>query len=264
MKYSKNKLAVYEDGDPKKSAIIFIHGYPFDNTMWDNQINAFKDDYYCIRYDIRGLGQSEVHDGQYTMDMMVNDLFDIITEFNIVKPIICGLSMGGYIALRAMEINQNLFNAAILLDTRSNSDDNNAKIKRQLTIKKINEQGLPAFINEFIPPLFSAESHEKKKELIDNCLVKSATSSPIGVKGCQFAMMTRTDTTAFLSEIEIPVLVLCGADDVNCTPDYMQTMADEIKGSGFGIAPRAGHISPMENPGFINDMILGFLASINK
>ena len=96
MKYIINSLSVNTFGDPENIPVIFVHGFPFDYTMWENQITALKNDYYCISYDVRGLGDSYVGDGQYTMDAFASDLFSIVHEMNINQPVLCGLSMGGY------------------------------------------------------------------------------------------------------------------------------------------------------------------------
>ena len=96
-----NNLAIFQTGTENKQTIIFIHGFPFDHKMWDKQVDYFKKDFHCISYDIRGLGESPAGDGQYTIEGFVDDLFNIINELELKKPVICGLSMGGYIALRA-------------------------------------------------------------------------------------------------------------------------------------------------------------------
>ena len=98
MKVSINSLSVNTFGDQNNQPIIFIHGFPYDHSMWENQINFLKEKYFCVAYDVRGLGESYVGDGQYTMEAYVNDLFSIINELKLKRPILCGLSMGGYIA----------------------------------------------------------------------------------------------------------------------------------------------------------------------
>ena len=130
MQKTINDLNIYLDGDDKKQPIIFVHGFPFDHFMWDEQVKALGGDYYCIRYDIRGLGSSPAGDGQFTMEMFVDDLEKVIEELKLTKPILCGLSMGGYISLRAIERMQEKFSALILCDTKSAADDNEGKLKR--------------------------------------------------------------------------------------------------------------------------------------
>ena len=95
----KQEIQIFKAGRPERKSIIFIHGFPFDHYMWDKQINELKSSYNCVTYDIRGLGISPAGDGQFTLESFVDDLESIINEFKLDKPVLCGLSMGGYIAL---------------------------------------------------------------------------------------------------------------------------------------------------------------------
>ena len=123
----KNNFVIVESGDKKNSAVVFVHGFPYDHWMWQNQQIQLKNEYYCVSYDIRGLGKSTPGDGQFTMETLVEDLFSIMEEKQLNKPVICGLSMGGYLCLRAVEKDQFKFGGLILCDTKSSSDDNTAK-----------------------------------------------------------------------------------------------------------------------------------------
>ena len=163
MKNSINGLKTFTSGNPKNQSIIFVHGFPYDHTMWDKQVDFFKNDYFCVTYDIRGLGESFVGDGQYTMEKYVEDLFLIIEELKLIKPILCGLSMGGYLSFRALEVNQNIFKSAIFCDTKSQSDTDEIKLVRANKIKQINEEGLEAFVEDFVPVCFSNDFINKGK-----------------------------------------------------------------------------------------------------
>ena len=143
-----NNLAIYTKGEEKNLPVIFVHGFPFDHTMWDAQTAALYKNYYCITYDIRGLGKSAAGDGQYTIETFVDDLNSIIDHFKLKKPVLCGLSMGGYISLRAIERMQEKFRALILCDTKSVSDSDETKLKRAKAIQRINEGQFEGFINE--------------------------------------------------------------------------------------------------------------------
>jgi pimeloyl-ACP methyl ester carboxylesterase len=262
METSKTDLAIFTEGSSNNKAIVFIHGFPYDHTMWDKQINELKSNYFCVTYDIRGLGQSPIGDGQYTMESFVDDLEIIINELKLDKPVLCGLSMGGYISLRAVERNESNYSGLILCDTRSASDTDDGKIKRAENIKKINTLGVKHFISEFVPHCFSVKSITDSNEEYANVLNKSLNSNAIGVKGCLLAMSGRTDTTSYLSRIKIPTLLLCGEDDRLTPPDTMELMAEQIPNSHFEIVPDAGHMSPIENGSFVNNRIKRFLARI--
>jgi 3-oxoadipate enol-lactonase len=82
---------------------------------------------------------------------------------------------------------------------------------------------------------------------------------PVGVKGCLLAMLSRTDTTSYLSQIKIPTLIICGADDKLTPPEVMKLTAEKITNSEFVIVPEAGHMTPIENPKFVNKVIIKFL-----
>lgn len=262
METSINSLKVFSNGDKKKQPVIFVHGFPFDHSMWDYQIEALKDKYFCVTYDVRGLGASPAGDGQYTLESFVDDLELIIQKLKLNNPVLCGLSMGGYISLRALERLPNLFKAAILCDTKSESDTNEGKLKRAEAVKLINTNGVKEFVSGFVPNCFSDKFMKENSGNYLAIVERSMASNPIAVKGCLLAMAGRTDTTDSVSNYKTPVLVLCGADDKLTPPSVMKSLADKIPAGKFRIVPNAGHMSPLENPNFVNEQISEFLSSI--
>jgi len=115
----KNNNIYYVDYGPKDAMpIILVHAFPLSHNLWDSQIQVLTAEHRVITYDIRGHGESDVGDGQYTIELFVDDLMELLDHLQITKTIICGLSMGGYIALRAQELHPERFSALILCDTR--------------------------------------------------------------------------------------------------------------------------------------------------
>lgn len=262
MKFQINNLSVITDGNQENKPIVFVHGFPYDHTMWKKQINALSNNYYCISYDVRGFGQSVNCDGQHTMEMFVDDLEMIIEEMKLDKPIICGLSMGGYIALRAIERFQQKLFASILCDTRSQADDNQGRLKRAAAIKRINLDGHKDFVKEFITNCFGDYFKQNQSNDLQSIIEYSQNFSPIGIKGGLLAMLSRTDTTSFLEKIEIPTLLICGQNDTLTPPSVMKDMFHKIKNAEFVEIENAGHMSPIENPDEVNSAILKFLKKI--
>jgi pimeloyl-ACP methyl ester carboxylesterase len=259
MKLSSGHIKVYEKGDSNSQPILFIHGFPFDHNMWNKQINNFNYEYYCITYDVRGMGESPAGDGQYTMEMFVDDVECIITETGLEKPVLCGLSMGGYIALRAAERMEDKLGGLILCGTKSEADTNEGKLKRAEGIKRINGNGAVEYITEFITNCFSAEFRMNHTVEFEKIVERSLTFSPEGLKGCLLAMAARTDTTNYLPNIKIPVLLLCGEKDRLTPPPVMKVMADKISNSEFHIVPGSGHIISVENAEAVNEKISYYL-----
>ena len=255
-------LSVFIEGDKKNKAIIFLHGFPYDHTVWQAQVEALSEAYYCIAYDIKGLGASSVGDGQFTMESFVDDLETIIQELDLEKPIVCAHSMGGYIILRALERKEELFSAVILCDTSSSSDSDEKKIDRSDAIGRINAYGVRTFSKNFITRCYGETYKKQFKEDIKKRVAKSSSFNSIGVKGCILAMITRTDTTAYLSKMAIPALLLCGEQDTLSTPEKMQEMASKISKAQYVGIPESGHMSMIENPLEINRAIKDFLATL--
>lgn len=147
--------------------------------MWQPQIEELKKDYFCVSYDIRGLGESPANDGQFTMESFVDDLERIVDELKLYKPVLCGLSMGGYISLRAMERIQNKFSALILCDTKSEADNNEGKLKRASAIKQINSGMFGEFVETFVLNCFGEkfvrENNAEYRKVVDRSKKNSLT-----------------------------------------------------------------------------------------
>ena len=261
MKETISGLSVFLEGDSKGKPIIFVHGFPYDHTMWKAQVDEFSKNYFCIAYDIRGLGESLTGDGQFTMESFVDDLEAIMTELKLNKPILCGLSMGGYIGLRALERFEEKFSAVILCDTRPEADNNEGKLKRAAAIKRINTEGLAPFTKDFITNCYGNYYKQNSKNNFEKRIAKSSNFDSIGVKGSLLAMLGRNDTTEYLGKIKIPVLIVCGEQDTLTPVMVMQAMAEKINGAEFVVIKNSGHMSPIENPEEVNKAIEEFLES---
>ncbi|MBX2974736.1 MAG: alpha/beta hydrolase [Ignavibacteriaceae bacterium] len=257
-----NGLKVYDNGNQNGKTLLFVHGFPLTSNMWKYQTEYFIKDHRCITYDIRGLGNSSAGDGQFTMEYFVDDLIYIVNTLELDKPILCGLSMGGYISLRAVEKYPQLFGGLILMDTRSEADSNEGKLKRAAGIKRINEEGAMPFISDFVPNCFYKSSIERLGDKYISFLEEAKSNSAIGVKGSLLAMLSRTDTTEFLSQIEIPTLLICGEFDALTSPPVMKSMADKIPNSTFEVIPDCGHLSPYESGDKVNEVMDRFLLKL--
>ncbi len=253
---------VVERGPASGLPVIFLHGFPFDHSMWTPQLEALSDKYRVIAYDIRGHGQSYIGDGQFTIEGHTEDLLGILNQLKISKCVIVGLSMGGYIALRALERNPERFLAAALCDTRSEADGNEGKLKRFGAIASVKKTGSKEFAKGFVQAVFSAESRNGKPAIIQHIQTTIERTSPLSIAGTQLALASRTDTTPSLPRISIPVLIMVGEHDVTTPPTASQAMHAAIPGSEFHIIPRAAHMSNLENPEEFNKHLLTFLDRI--
>ena len=259
MKETINGFSIFLEGNNKSKSIIFVHGFPYDHTMWQSQIDKLSEKYFCVAYDIRGLGESPAGDGQFTLESFVDDLEIILDVLKLDKPVLCGLSMGGYISLRALERMDDKFSAVILCDTRSEADNNDGKLKRAAAVKRINTEGLAPFAKDFITNCYGDIYKHNHKDEFEKRIANSSGFDPVGVKGSLLAMLGRNDTTEKLNKITIPTLVICGELDALTPPPVMQAMADKINNAEFVVIKDSGHMSPIENPDEVNKAIQRFL-----
>lgn len=151
IKMAINDITVsYNDSGPDNAkAIIFIHGFPFNKSMWDKQAAALKGNYRVIAYDVRGHGNTDAADGIFSIDLFVDDLINLMDKLKLVKVVLCGLSMGGYIALKAIEKFPQRFEALVLSDTQCAADTKEARSKRLKTIEHIKEISVEEFGSVF-------------------------------------------------------------------------------------------------------------------
>lgn len=252
-------MKLYKDGNKKKQPILFLHGFPLDHRMWKSQVEFLKDNFYCITYDILERIEKSKKPQLYPFEFFVDDLFRILEKENLQKPIVCGLSMGGYIILRALERNSNLFSKIVLCDTRTEADTNEAKLKRVEGFRKIEKDGIKKFINEFVGNTLSDFTKKANPAIHKNALKIAKDRTANSTKSALLAIQGRTDTTSVLNKIVVPTLVVCGEYDTLTPADYMEKLSAQITNAEFVKVPNAGHLAPFENPDFTNKKILEFL-----
>jgi 3-oxoadipate enol-lactonase len=251
-----------ERGNPNGLPIIFLHGFPFSHKMWDPQMRALPSSYRAICYDIRGHGESQVADGQYTIEFFVDDLIALLDYLVIDKAVLCGLSMGGYIALRAVERHPERVRALILADTKSTADSNEARVKRSASMTSVKSEGIPAFAESFSKAIFAQETFSKNSHAVTFIKDLIRANTILGISGTLLAMAARTDTTESLSRINVPTLILVGEEDAITPPSEAEAMHSMISGSKLVRIPGAAHMSNIENEAAFNLALLEFLKSL--
>jgi len=256
----------YNDiGNAESLPMVLVHGFPFSSGMWKGQTQMLQDNKRNLRiitYDLRGHGQSDIGDGQYSIEMFVDDLIALLDYLKITKTILCGFSMGGYIALRAIERNPDRFNALVLCDTMSAADSNEAKIRRANSIKLVKNEGVGRYAEGFLKVVFAPRTFDTNPGIIDEIRRTILSNSALGICGSLLAMAGRTDTTEALSKINVPTLILMGEHDAVIPRSAAKDMQDTLPNSRLNIINNAGHMSNLENPDAFNEHLVRFLVDI--
>jgi 3-oxoadipate enol-lactonase len=264
IKITVNDLVVsYNDegntGDP---VIIFIHGFPFNKSMWDKQMEVLKENYRVIAYDVRGHGNSDAGTKDFSIDLFATDLLNLMDALKIDKAILCGLSMGGYIALNAVENYPDRFDALILSDTTCTADTPEVKEKRMKTIETIKKNGVEKFADESVKNLFAPESFSTKKKEIAAVREMIVNTTEESLCKTLRAFYERKETCTKLQDINVPVLIMVGNVDKITPLAAAQFMNEKIKESLLSIIEHAGHLSNIENPSEFNNQLEEFVSTI--
>lgn len=264
IKITVNKLTVsYNDEGPNGApVIILIHGFPFNKSMWNDQMEVLTEKCRVIAYDVRGFGNSEAGTDDFSIELFVSDLINLMDALKIEKATLCGLSMGGYIALNAIENYPKRFCALILCDTNCVADTPEAIEKRMITIENIDKQGVEHYANESVKNLFAPISfitNQEKIAVVKAMILKATVPS---LKATLLALTTRKETCNKLPDIKVPVMILVGEDDKITPPAAARQMHKNIKGSILHVIENAGHLSNIENSYEFNIHLEKFISSV--
>jgi pimeloyl-ACP methyl ester carboxylesterase len=243
-------------------AVVFIHGFPLNHAMWMRQLDELAETNGLIAPDLRGFGGSTITDGTVTMAQMADDLAGILDGLNVREPVcLCGLSMGGYVAFEFLRRYRERVRSLILCDTRSVADTPEAAAgRRQLADRVVNE-GAGIVAEAMLPKLLGPNTAKVQPLVAEAMREMILSTDPRGIAAALRGMAERADSADLLPSINVPTLVLVGQDDAISPPGEMRKLAEAIPQSQFTIVPDAGHMSPLENPAFVNRMIAAFLAN---
>lgn len=254
-------VSYVESGNPQGIPVILIHAFPMNKSMWAPQVAALKQTARVITFDIRGLGQSPL-DAPYTLEFVVDDLMALLDQLKIEKAVVCGLSMGGFVALRAVERNPERFKGLVLANTKSEADSDASKLGRYKALKTMREQGLVAYVDGFLKQAIAPITQTNKPQVLAQAQSVAHANRPAGVAAAVLALTSRTDTTQSLGQIQIPTLILHGELDAVIPVAAARSLHEKIKGSRLFLIPQAGHLSNLEDPETFNLQLMQFLKGL--
>lgn len=248
-----------------QATILFIHGFPFNSSMWEPQLEDLSDVVRVIAPDLRGHGQSDPVPGPYSMELLAGDCVRLLDHLSIGGPVVvCGLSMGGYIALEFYRRYPEYVDALILASTRAGADSDEGKANRDKMAAAAREQGADAVVQAMLPNLLSPQTQENDAELVEVVEEMIRSASVEGIVGALMAMKERPDSIPTLAEIDVPTLIIHGADDKIIPVAEAERMHEAIEGSELVIIDDAGHLPNLEQPDAFNDAIVDFLESLEE
>lgn len=262
MKTRINDINIAYDDQGEGLPIVFIHGFPLSRQLWKPQIRGLSDVAQVIVPDLRGHGESESTSGVYPMDLLASDVNALLNKLEVQAPIIlCGLSMGGYIAFAFYRLYKERLAGLILAATRAGADSEEGKNMRDQTAAKAMEEGVGAVAQGMLPKLMSPVTYERKPELVSFTQDMMNSISVNGMVGDLLGMKERPDSSALLNEIQIPTLILHGVDDTLIPVAEAESMEAALPNGRLRVLPEAGHLLNLEQPILFNQEIGRFLTN---
>ncbi|WP_069657843.1 alpha/beta fold hydrolase [Arcticibacter eurypsychrophilus] len=253
-----------KESSRKDVTLIFIHGFPFDLTIWGNQLEILPENVQGIAYDIRGFGGSESGHCFFSIDLFAADLNNLIKTLSLKNVVLCGVSMGGYIALRTLQRSSENIVGLILCDTNALADTNEAKLKRFASIEQITHGAKKEFAEGFLKNIFSDKTAQTNQDTVDHITNLVYNTKDFTICSAQLALASRTDSTSFLCQVEIPVLVMRGAEDVLMPREQAEMLHHQLNNSRIVNIANAGHLPNVENPTAFNVEMMDFLSQFLK
>ena len=238
---NENKLVFFQRPG-NGLAVILIHGYPLDHTIWQSVIPLLDKDAHLILPDLRGHGSSQTPEGTYTVDQMAEDVAGLMDFLKIKKAILVGHSLGGYVALAFASKYPHKLLGLGLVASKTNADTPAQKASRQAAIADIKAHGMQPVADAMSKKLVAEPGLSAGLQAL---IMKMDPAGAIGALG---AMAERSDTSKVLADLKMPVLVIAGTKDALIPIETARQMVELTKNITYLELDGVGHMPMLESP----------------
>jgi YbgC/YbaW family acyl-CoA thioester hydrolase len=253
-------LAVERRGEGP--AVLFVHGYPLDRTLWAHQVTHLEG---CqrIAVDLRGFGLSDAPDLGYSLPTYADDLAALLDALQVDDVVLCGLSMGGYVAFEFLRRYRERVRGLVLMDTRADADAPEVRRVRDQQIALARDQGAAAIAETMVSRLLAPDTVRHNPALTEQVRATMVATPVPGIAGALAAMRDRPDSTPLLGSLEgLPTLIVVGEHDELTPPAGHEALAASIPGARLAVIPGAGHLPPLEAPETVTRVLAAFLRTV--
>ena len=232
-----------------KPVVLLIPGMLNTAAIWDRVVPLLQDAAELRIANVRT--QASIAD-------MAHDAWHMLAEFApATAVVVCGFSMGGYVAIDMVARPQGAIHGLVLVDTSPRPESPEGEVTRAKTIAAF-ERNFAKVVENMLP--FSTHpDHHRDADLFDSL---RAIMTPVGSEAAvrqTRAVASRADHRAQLAALSIPTRVLCGREDKVTPPELSQELADLIPGAQLEWLAQSGHMTPMEQPREVANAIRSLL-----
>ena len=255
-------IEVAYDDAGQGAAVVLLHGFPFDRSMWRGQSEVLSATCRVIAPDLRGLGETPLGGETVTMGGMAEDVAALLDTLGVERAVLGGLSMGGYVAFEFLRRFPRRVRALVLSDTRPQADTEEARRTREENAQRVLRDGMGPLVDSMLPKLLSDGTREGSPDVVERVRAMMLGIRPEGAAAALRAMAVRRDQTDLLPSVDVPTLIVVGAEDSITPPAEAEAMAAKIKGARLVRLEGAAHLSNVERPEEFNRALADFVAGL--
>jgi len=238
-------LSTCGSGEP----MLLLHGYPLDNRLWSSVMPILASQHYCIAPDFRGFGESVEETKSFSIADLADDCALLLSKLGVQdKVVVCGLSMGGYVAMEFVERHPTNCSRAILTNTRCNADDIASATHRRSIANTALRDGVPKAVLPMLQKLLSQYTLANKPAVVELVKEMMMSTKASTIAWSQLAMAHRADFSLRMKSWDIPVVCIGGKDDTICPPSTVKQMAEVIPNVTTYMVDGSSHLTPLEAP----------------
>lgn len=245
--------------------LVLIHGFPFSSAIWRPQLDAPPPGWRVIAPDLRGFGGSgPLTANRLPMDLLAQDVAALVAHLGVRGAVICGHSMGGYVAFALMRRAAGMVRGLVLSDTRATADSAEGRQGRLKNAKHVHAHGTAALIDAMVPRLLAPQTRANLPHVEQELRAVMKAAAAPAVVAALLGMAERPDSTPQLRSINVPTQLIVGAHDEITPPGDARLLARAIPGAQIEIMENAAHLPSLEQPTAFNAVLVSFLDRIRR
>jgi pimeloyl-ACP methyl ester carboxylesterase len=225
------------------TGLLLIHAFPLDARMWEPQLTTFGARLPVVAPHLPGFGGTEGPE-VLTMAEAARACIAALDEAGVDTAVVCGLSMGGYVAFELWRAARPRIDALILANTRAEPDAPEGAAGRRALAERLRSEGHHFFVEE-PPPLLSERVPEELRAKVKGMI---SDQTPAAIAAAALGMAERPDSVPDLPGIDVPTLVITGSEDRLIPPDVTAGIAERVPGAELVRIEGAGHLTNLEAP----------------
>ena len=211
--------------------------------MWSAQVEALSDEHTVLAPSLPGFGGTPSVGGVMAMDAAADFLAGELDRVGVERAVVCGLSLGGYVAFSLWRRHRDRIAGLVLANTKAEPDDEGGRERRRAVAQKARNEGSEA-IAESPPPLLSEGAGEDLWERVKGWIRAQPGES---IAAASLGMAERQDSRPILGDIGVPTAVVTSTGDMLIPADVSSPMAEAIPAADLVILEGAGHLSNLED-----------------